>query len=624
MCGICGFNFEDPKLAKVMNDSISHRGPDSDGVYTDKGISLGNRRLKIIDLSANGRMPMANIEGNLIITFNGEIYNFQKIRDQLEKKRHKFNSHSDTEVILYAYQEYGSKCLGLFNGDFAFAIWDSQKKELFLARDRIGIKPLYYYNKDGKFIFASEIKAILQHKDVKRAVNENCLRQIILYAYPIREETLIENIMELKPGHFLIVKNNKIKIEKYWDLQANETNKTENFYKKTVQHLLSESVKRRMVADVPLGVSLSGGIDSSVLVAMASRHSKEPVKTFTVGFGANDEDCRHARIIADHFGTDHREIHLEYGEMTKALVKVLWHMEIPISRPAMTPLYYLYNKIREKLTVSLAGEGSDEIFAGYNRYDAYTKLPRAGEVENRNYYNQLKEKISMPLSKKIEYVSSGVFNRDKEEFFSDKLLKIPKEIDVMRTFGPYLKNTKNDGKQLNRALLYELKTEIPYFHCNKLDKLSMANSHEVRVPYLDHTLVEFAMTIPSEYKFYGAGKKIILQKIANELLPREVAKRRKMPMAVPLHDFFNKEFIDIADNLLSEPQIKKREYYKIPGVRKLVSNIKQNKVVLDKNNVTEDNAYRQLLFFTNLELWIKLFIENDNFRNPDLDINSYL
>src|SRR3989338_7021977 len=622
MCGICGFNFEDAKLAKAMADSISHRGPDSDGVYTDKGVSLGNRRLKIIDLSINGRMPMANKEGNLVITFNGEIYNFESIRNELEGKNYRFKSRTDTEVILNAYQEYGSGCVKLFNGDFAFAIWDSRKKELFLARDRLVIKPLYYYNKGGKFVFASEIKAILQHKDVKRAVNENCLRQIILYAYPIRVETLIENIMELKPGHFLILKNNKIKIEKYWDLKVNETSKAEDFYKKTVQHLLSESVKMRLMADVPLGISLSGGIDSSVLVAMASRHSKEPVKTFTIGFDANDEDCRHARIIADRFGTDHTEIHLEYEDLTKALVKVLWHMEIPISRPAMAPLYYLYNKIREKLTVSLAGEGSDEIFAGYNRYDAYTKLPRAGEVENRNYYNQLKEKISMPLSKKIEYVSSGVFNRDKEEFFSDKLLKIPKEIDVMRTFGPYLKNTKNDGKQLNRALLYELKTEIPYFHCNKLDKLSMANSHEVRVPYLDHTLVEFAMTIPSEYKFYGAGKKIILQKIANELLPKEVAKRRKMPMAVPLSEFFNKEFIDIADNLLSESQIRKREYYKIPGVRKLINNIRQRKVSLDKNNVTEDNAYRQLLFFTNLELWTKLFI--DNVKNPKLNINYYI
>src|SRR3989338_2269220 len=624
MCGICGFNFEDPKLAKVMNDSISHRGPDSDGVYTDKGISLGNRRLKIIDLSANGRMPMANIEENLIITFNGEIYNFQKIRDQLKKKRHKFNSHSDTEVILYAYQEYGSKCLGLFNGDFAFAIWDSRKKELFLARDRIGIKPLYYYHKDGKFIFASEIKAILQHKNVERAVNENCLRQIILYAYPIREETLFKDILEIKPGHSLTLKNNKVKIEKYWDLEINETTNSEDFYKKNVQNLLSESVKRRLVADVPLGISLSGGIDSSILVAMASRHSKEPVKTFTIGFDANDEDCRNARIIANHFGTDHTEIQLRHEDLTKALVKVLWHMEIPISRPAMAPLYYLYNKIREKLTVSLAGEGSDEIFAGYNRYEAYTRLPKPYEAKDKTYYNLLKEKINMPLKKKVEYVSSGVFNKDKKEFFSGKLLKIPEEIDAMKTFGPYLKNTKSDGKQLNKALLYELKTEIPYFHCNKLDKLSMANSHEVRVPYLDHTLVEFAMTIPSEYKFYGVGKKIILQKIANELLPEEVAKRRKMPLAVPLQSFFSKEFIDIADDLLSENKIRKRGYYRMPKVRKLVGDLRGKRIISDKNNVTEDNSYRQLLFLANLELWIKLFIENDNMKNPDLHISSYL
>lgn len=625
MCGICGFNFEDKELVKAMADSIRHRGPDSDGIYTDKNISLGFRRLKIIDLSAKGNQPMRNKEGNLALIFNGEIYNFLELRQDLENKGYSFFSNTDTEVILHAYEEYGNDCLQFLDGMFAFAIWNSKKKELFLARDRIGVKPLYYYYKHNEFLFASEIKALLQYKEIKRVLNENCLRQVILYAYPINNETFFKDIYELKPGHFLVLKKNKVTIKKYWDLKVDETNKSEDFYIKTLTKLLFQSVKRRLISDVPLGISLSGGIDSSTLVAIASKLKEDPIKTFTIGFDVPDDEYEHAKTVAEHCKTEHTEIHLNYSDLTKAFVKVLWHYEAPYSRPALLPIYYLANKIREKLTVSLSGEGSDEIFAGYNRYDAYTRLPDLTEIKDKKYYKMLKEKINMPVSKKIEYVSSGVFNLDKEEFFNDDILKIPKYINVNNSFGPYLKNTKNDGSQLNKALLYELKTEIPYFHCKKLDKMSMASSHEIRVPYLDdHNIIEFAMTVPSIYKFYGTEKKIILQKVAKSLLPSKIVKRRKLPMVIPMTEFYEKEFIDVSKNILSENNIKKRGYYKIPRIKKLIAGIKSKKVLADKNAVTPDNPYRQLLFLTNLELWIKLFIENDNFKNPDLSINAYL
>ncbi len=624
MCGICGFNFEDRKLVKEMADVLSHRGPDSDGIYIDKNISLGHKRLSIIDLSIKGKQPMVNQGGNLVIVYNGEIYNFKEIKAELEKKGYNFVSNTDTEVVLYAYEQYGPKCLGLFNGMFAFAIWNSTKKELFIARDRIGIKPLHYYFKDSKFLFASEIKAILQCKDVKRTINENCLKQLIYYAYPINGETMLEDIVELKPGHFLVLKDNKLITNTYWDLHVKETNKSEDFYVKKLTELLFASVKGRLIADVPLGVLLSGGIDSSVLVAIASKIKEEPIKTFAVGFDIPDAEFAAAKLVADHCGTDHREIHLDYKDYIKAMLKVLWHMEIPTSRPGMIPFYYLSNKIREYLTVSLSGEGGDELFAGYNRYDAYTKLPEKSFVEDTSYYESLKRKINMPLKEKIEYVASGVFNKDKEEFFTEETLRLPDNINVHNTFGPLIRNTKNDGSQLNKTLFYELKTEIPYFHCNKLDKTSMANSNEIRVPYLDHTVVEFAMTIPSKYKFYGREKKIILQKVAKPLLPKETVRRRKLPLVVPLTSFIEDEFISMANSLLSERILKKRSYYKIPRIKKLIEAIKARQTLEDKSRVTQDNAYRQLLFFTNLELWIKLFIENDNIKNPNLSIKAYL
>lgn len=624
MCGICGFNFEDRQLAKAMADSIRHRGPDSDGIYTDKNISLGFRRLKIIDLSAKGNQPMIDKNGNVLI-FNGEIYNFLELRKELESKGYKFFSDTDSEVILHAYEEYGKDCLKFLDGMFAFAIWSPNEKELFLARDRIGVKPLYYYHKNGKFFFASEIKAILQCRDAKRVLNKNCLKQVILYAYPINNETFFKDIYELKPGHFLALKNNKITIRKYWGLKTSETDKNEDFYIKALTKLLFQSVKRRLISDVPLGISLSGGIDSSTLAAIASRLKEDPIKTFTIGFDIPDDEYRYARTVAEHCSTEHTEIHLSYEDLTKAFAKVLWHYEIPYARPALLPIFYLTNKIREKLTVSISGEGSDELFAGYNRYDAYTRLPEPGLVKDKEYYKMIKRKIGMPLSKKIEYISSGVFNTDKEEFFSKDLVKMPKHIDARHAFGPYMKNTKNDGSQLNKALLYELKTEIPYFHCKKLDKMSMANSHEIRVPYLDdYNIVEFAMSIPSKYKFYGTEKKIILQKVAKPLLPKEIVKRRKLPMVVPMAEFYEKELADISKHILSENSIKKRSYYKISRIKKLITDIKSGKVLADKNSVTPDNPYRQLLFLTNLELWIKLFIENDNLKNPNLSINAYL
>ncbi|MDO8480364.1 MAG: asparagine synthase (glutamine-hydrolyzing), partial [Nanoarchaeota archaeon] len=269
MCGICGFTWEDKEILKQMMRSISHRGPDQNGTFFEKGVSLGHLRLSIIDLSPAGKQPMFNEDGDICVVFNGEIYNYRELRTELEKKGHRFASQTDTEVIVHAYEEYGEKCVEKFNGMFAFAIWDSKKKRLFLARDRLGVKPLYYHFKNGQLIFASEMKALLQH-EIARKMNSSCLQQLIAYAYPVNGDTLLEGIVELLPGHTLTFSNGKIDLRKYWDLEVRETNFSEKQYVDTLRSLLEASVNRRLISDVPLGLTLSGGLDSSMLVALAS------------------------------------------------------------------------------------------------------------------------------------------------------------------------------------------------------------------------------------------------------------------------------------------------------------------------------------------------------------------
>lgn len=600
MCGICGFNFSDKKLIKDMCNIIVHRGPDSSGVYVDNNISLGNRRLSIIDVSVKGKQPMTNQEGNLIITYNGEMYNFKDIKKDLQKKGYRFRSETDTEVILYAYQEYGPDCLKLFNGIFAFAIWDNSKKELFLARDHLGIKPLYYYFKNNNFIFASEIKSLLLHKDIKRLVNKETLNEIIRYAFPISGNTLIKDIKELKPGHCMLLHKNKIEIKSYWNLKIYELDKPFEYFVKKTKELIESSVIMQLISDVPLGVFLSGGIDSSLITAVASKHLENPLKTVTLGFG-EEAEYKYAKIVADHCNTDHSEIHVSSEDLLNSLSKIVWHYEFPFSRPAILAYYFLSNRTKGKLTVSLLGQGADEVFAGYNRYDAYTKFPSAKHVnndpENKDFYSHLNQKINLNFNEKIKYLSSGVFKNDAETFFSKDALN-----DKNSSFPEKIKGLKNDGSQLNPTLLYEIKTELPYYQLKMVDKTSMANSHEMRVPLLDHRLVEFSLKIPGKFKFYGMDKKIILKHIAKDYLPKIIAERRKLPMVVPLSKF-NKDFIKASAEFLPISRLKKMGFYNEHNIIKHVEKLKSG-------TLKNDNSFRQLLFFSTLTLWDDMFINN--------------
>ncbi len=387
MCGICGFNWEDKKLIISMSKIMAHRGPDQNGIYTDSNISLGHKRLSIIDLSEKGKQPMQNEDGSIWIIFNGEIYNYLSIREELKKKGHRFNSNTDTEVIIHAYEEFGTECIKKFNGMFAFAIWDSKNKTIFIARDRIGIKPLFYFYDGKRFIFASEIKSILQDTQIKRELDVTGLKQLFLYAHNINGNTLLKNIKELLPGQYLIFKDNKINIKKYWYLNTSK-NIEEISYKK-LRNLLESAVKRRLISDVALGASLSGGIDSSIIVALMSELGVNPVKTFTLGVEDYDEDFKMSNIVADYYKTEHLEKSISYKEITKNIPKILWHMESPYGRPAVILTYFTAKEMKQQMTVSLVGDGADEISGGYNRY-----------------FNS--QKITDPT--KIHYALSGYFN----------------------------------------------------------------------------------------------------------------------------------------------------------------------------------------------------------------------
>ena len=627
MCGICGFNWSDKELVRRMADSLVHRGPDDSGYYTDNKISLGHRRLSIVDLSVKGKNPMPNEDKTTWIIFNGEIYNYPKLKPLLEKKGHKFYSDADTEVIVHAYEEYGEDCLKHLEGMFAFAIWDSKKQQLFIARDRIGIKPLYYYFNSGKFVFASEIKAILQCPDVKRAMSKQGLSQLIMQSFSIDGQTLFEGIKELMPAHYIILKGGKLQIKKYWDVKVNVSSKSEKFYVDKVRSLMFDSVKDRMMSDVPIGAALSGGIDCSAVVGILSKLSKEPVNTFTMGFNDPLDEFDEARMVADHCGTNHKEVTLSYDMVVKNLPKILWHTEIPYARPAILPNFFLGEVAKRFVTVVYCGEGGDEVFAGYNRYESFAPLPTnrkefKGSEFNDKIYSSLEKWYDEEKAKKIEKASWTVFNNNssKEIFAYDE----DEKYSTQKLFGTSLTNVPKEN-YLNQALLFDIKYEIPGAQTFRVDRTTMASSTEFRFPYLDHRLIEFSLSIPPIYKFNGVRKKYVLQEVAKELLPKESVFRRKFPFGIPIMRFFKKDFANVTESLLDKKTIAKRPYLKETGIRKLIQKTKSMKIGnLDKVHEIKDRDLRKLLFLTNLELWQRMFIENDNFKKPSLDINDYM
>ena len=619
MCGIAGFSWKDEELVTRMADTIAHRGPDQHGVYTDEAISLAHRRLSIIDLSEHGRQPMSNEDGSVWVTYNGEIYNFRELREALEAKGHVFRSHTDTEVIVHAYEEYGPACVQWFNGMFAFAVWDMRRRELILARDRVGVKPLYYYAKDGKLIFASEIKAILKVPDVKREINFQALYHYVGYEFVPAPDTMFHDIRKLPPGHYLRYKDGKTDIVRYWDLRFQTESHPREYYEDKMRDMLTESVRKRLVSDVPLGVFLSGGLDSSAVMSLMSRCGVEPIQTFSLGYeDPSFSELEYARLMAKQFGTQHRELIID--PITPALIeKAVWHLDEPMTDLSTIPFYLICKKAREHVTVCLSGEGGDEVLVGYDRFkaskanDYYAILPewiRRGVVAPlvKAFPDQSQKKG--PLNVLKRFVEGGLLPEEAghmrwqyfgkpekdNEFFAKAVLS-----EISRDpFAPIRTQVShcNSASRLDREIYVDLMFTMPDSVLMKVDKMSMAHALEVRVPFLDYQFVEFCATIPGHHKLSGFTTKAIFRSAMKGILPDKIRGRGKQGYSLPIKNWLRQELREyMVDLLTSSPLMK--EAFNIQYIEKLIREHQEYRA----------NHNHILWALINLAIWHRLFIE---------------
>ena len=559
MCGINGFSFREEGLVKKMNDRVKHRGPDDDGVFVDDNISLGHTRLSILDLSQKGHQPMLNKDNNLVLIFNGEIYNFRELRESLKKLGHEFVSESDSEVVLAAYEEYGRDCLQKFNGIFAFAIWDKSKNELFLARDRVGVKPLYYYNEVGKLIFSSEIKAILDHP-IERKLNMEALNIYFRTLYVPAPMTMFEGIKKLEPGSYLIYKNNKVEIKKYWqptDL-SNLTNRQDAVH--DIKSLMKDTVRLQMISDRPVGVFLSGGIDSTVITGLASENKKEKLKTFSVGFDIAPEkfsaDATLAKKTSKHFGTDHNEFVVTGNDVLENLEDVIYHMDEPVANSTQVATYLLSKHTSKQVPVVLGGDGGDELFGGYERYrlsrliSRFQMLPKHLQKVGLMLLKSKKQEI---LNKLV--LAPGVdrylgFMAQKESGVG-RILKSSVN-NIQATSNIFSKYFNESNKDFEKQFMWaDVESWLVDESLVRSDKMSMAHGLEQRVPILDYRLVELSKKIPTSWKIKGGTGKSIFREAMKEYIPEYVMNQPKRGWFSPTSEWFRTDLKDMASEVLS-------------------------------------------------------------------------
>src|SRR5215468_2035924 len=555
MCGIVGISGPElvgntaaaRDLIARMCGVIEHRGPDEEGHYNDLGVAMGMRRLSIIDL-ATGRQPISNEDGTIWIVFNGEIYNYRELRGLLLSRGHKLRTQTDTETIAHLYEDEGERCVERLRGMFAFAIWDRRERRLFLARDRVGEKPLHYALAGGTLVFGSEIKSVLQHPGVKREVDLRAISDFLSFGYVPDPATAFIGVSKLPPGHTLTFKDGLVSVRRYWDFDCSgnsaapgrrEPAPTEEFYVERLRELIAESVRVRLESEVPLGAFLSGGIDSSVVVAMMAREMK--VKTFSIGFSdAGFDELRYARIAARHFGADHHEF-VVTPDICRLVNEIVWHHDEPFADVSSVPTYVVSKMARESVTVALSGDGGDEVFAGYERYVVdrrrrrYGRIPaflrrallRASRNLPRGAYGK-RFLRSVALEPAARYVDSVTyFDRDAQlNLFSEDARRSLAGYDPAESFERMFAAPAARSR-LERLLYLDSKTYLPGDILVKVDRMSMANSLEMRAPLLDHRLIEFAQTIPASLKLRGQETKYILKRAAAGLIPEEIINRPK-------------------------------------------------------------------------------------------------
>lgn len=640
MCGILGqINFNTTskvnsnKFKKALNLQ-KHRGPDDSDILEDDKFTFGHRRLSIIDLDSHSKQPMVSNCKKYSLVFNGEIYNYKELKEDLLSKGYIFNTASDTEVLLNSYIEYGIDCIQKLIGMFAFAINDKVNNSTYIVRDRLGIKPLYYYKNQDKFIFSSEVKSILVlADDFEKKLNINAISSYMSFRYPILDDTFFQDINSLAPAHYMKISYSNIETIEYWNVtnkfKEQKNDKGEQYYISKLQEILKSSVEYRMIADVPIGAFLSGGVDSSVITALMAKNSSKPIKTFTIGFEEEGfNEFEYANIIANKYKTEHREIILSGKNYIKTMESLIGYKDAPLSVPNEVPLYLMSKELKKHITVVLSGEGADEIFGGYGRiFRSPYDYERIKNIDNLDLTDSEKEKFSKSFIKK--YLQDS-FNSELEHFMN--IYSYTSFSDKKELLNENIKLESIEEKLVNKFMyyFYELKDESYYnklmytfekIHIvgllHRVDMTTMASSVEARVPFVDHRLVEFAFTVPMKYKLKWNTKedqknakvqmsdeisevydipKYILKKSYEDIIPKSILYRKKMGFPVPLNDWFGGQFNEYAKKLLLSKEAKERKLYNINNIEKW----------LNSNKLSNDHSFAMKIWMLiNIELFMK-------------------
>lgn len=606
MCGIAGFSGNgNNHMLKNMIDSIKYRGPDAQVIYSDEHISFAHARLSIIDLSVEGNQPMFSANRDTIITFNGEIYNYLDLKKDLEKK-YSFKTSTDTEVLLCLYQEYGINMLEKINGMFAFAIYDYKENILFIARDRMGKKPLYYAQNEEAFVFASELKAILQHNSIKKELNIGAVNQYLTFDYVPTPNTIINNVYKLESASYIIVKNNKIEAKKqYWGHQF--LPKSDLSFKgatEKLDHLLNEATKKRLMSDVPLGVFLSGGLDSSAIAYYAQKNSKSKIKTFSIGFEDKSYDeASYAQKVAKHLGSQHYQEILTPTNTLSLIDEIFLKVDEPFADASIIPTYFLSQFTRQHVTVALGGDGSDELMAGYPTFisdkfkspfgflpnqisngllDFASKLLPVSD-RNISFDFKVKQFLRGFSSEKnhIHQLWLGSFtSSEKKLLFRDNIYSELKDKKGFEIIDFHFNDSIEEWSDFEKITFYYYKTYLLDDIFVKVDRASMFNSLEVRAPFMDKDLVEFLNSLPQSYKIKGLESKFLLKKTMEGKLPNDIIYRNKKGFGIPLSDWIRKDLkVKIYDTLMQKDELFNKDYIKLIWDNHLVGKSNNRKLI---------------------------------------------
>jgi len=601
-----------------MTEAIRHRGPDDGGVWSDGCAGLGSRRLAIIDLSARGHQPMASDDGALHIAFNGEIYNFQELRRGLESRGHRFRSDSDTEVLLRLYEERGTACLQQLRGMFAFAVWDARTRTLLLARDRLGKKPLVYYQDADRLVFASEPKAILQDPAIPSRPSLEAIHQYLTFSTVPGPLSAYSGFRKVPPAHYLLVQEGKVSLHRYWTLHYQPKRlEPEAALAAELSSRLQESVALRMISDVPLGALLSGGIDSSAVVAMMRRHTSGPIRTFSIGFDEHEyNELPRARAVAERFGTEHHEL-IVRPDATVLLPGLAWHHDEPFGDSSALPSFVVSELARRSVTVALTGDGGDESFLGYDRYRAAAAAARLdwlpagiraaiargarllpGVGPRAAWPRVARFAAALPLGPRERYLRWLTGGGPRTSFYTDEFAAAVADVPGG---GPLLAayDQSDATTFVEQSAHVDILTYLPDDLLVKMDIASMANSLEVRSPFLDHTIVEFAASLPLSMKLRGGVSKYLVRQVMRNVLPEVVLRQPKRGFGVPIDRWFRHELREMAYDLLLDARAIQRGYFRPEAVRKY----------LDEHVRGDRDHHGRLWALLMLELWHRMFID---------------